>query len=1143
MSDELRISLLGSLRLVHKGVVLPTNIWRSRQERRLLAILLTMRGARVPAERLIEWLWPDADPLSVATTLRSTVSGLRHTLEPERAERASSRYVLTRQGGYAWNMESGAWIDVDAFLALTAEHETRAEADILAQLEQALALYRGDYLADEPDSPWADRLRELLHERFIGALHDLAELRLKGGEYEAAIALARRGLEYDQLREPLYRTLMRAQARAGDVASALQTYERCRRLLDQELGASPSAQTRALHSAILRGEESSETRRQGGKETRRQGDDPQVPIFRSPGLSLSAAPFVGRANELAALHDWMSALDLRRGGVVAVVGEAGIGKTRLIAEALRRASRDAFTIALRCTSLERGLPFAPLSEALRPLLRAVPLETLQRLPPIALAQVADLLPVLRERLPDLPALPGPPPGEGRNYLLDGIVDVAIALSREHPLIIWCDDAQWADDATLAALGRLSRHAPRHALLVVLAYRSEELVENAALHQLLRTLGREMSLRPLLLGRLDAAEVMQFLASLAQAPIDRVSRLAPRLLGSTGGNPLFLSVAVQSLLEHSGAQSLAALLPALESGAPLPDLASAPPLRDLVLARTERLPGEARALLDQLAVIGRPASLDLIEQLAGAAALEAAQTLLERQFLVEGTDGRLSFGHELVRSIVVSALSSPQRRLLHRRAAAAIAALYADDAARAAELAYHFEQAGRDAEAETLRFAIAAGEHARRAFGYREALGHYDMALRAADRLGDRAPAEAVRRAFVGRLLMVETLLDWDGILDTAARYDRWAAQQPAALPLVAPRRLAVLRALMGDLAGAAALSSDPARRPTDASPALDDLLRRTALILQPAELSLPRMEGRGWRIEAEQRDPLSSTLYPQFTPALPLPGVPAEELPALFGNDEAALLLFQIGWTMLQQGRLQDAEPCLLRAYDLAIETSQAAVAVISALQLAHLNALRGDSAASARWMQTTLDTAEQAPEAAWASIWPRIHHAFLLLLDDQYGAAHERFEQQAAQLRELPAFQSHRASVEVGLALLDLANGSQARAATRLRRVLAAPQLLYGFVYTAALHGLARIAAVQGDLPSARATLMHALAYSARRSLLPEYIRTAIEIARIERDFGDPQPALGLLQEAAALASDAELAPLASVAHGLLTRLSSGLQ
>src|SRR5690242_7405235 len=113
MADDLRISLLGSLALERGGVTLPESIWRSRQERRLLGILLTMRGTRVPAERLIEWLWPDAEPTGAATTQRSVVSALRHALEPGAAERASSRYILTRHGGYAWNMDSGVWVDVD----------------------------------------------------------------------------------------------------------------------------------------------------------------------------------------------------------------------------------------------------------------------------------------------------------------------------------------------------------------------------------------------------------------------------------------------------------------------------------------------------------------------------------------------------------------------------------------------------------------------------------------------------------------------------------------------------------------------------------------------------------------------------------------------------------------------------------------------------------------------------------------------------------------------------------------------------------------------------------------------------------------------------------------------------------------------
>ena len=1142
MSAELQIALLGRLFITLGGQELLDSAWRSRQERRLLLILLAARGARVPIERLLDWLWPDADQSAGATTLRSAISGLRHTLEHESGARASSRYILTRDGGYAWNTASGAWVDAEEFLALT-DRESGTEnrepmlgvSDRVENLERAIALYRGDYLADESDVRWAATTREALRERFLSALHELAELRLSADDYDAASELARRGLACDRLREPFYRLLMRSHARAGDVAGALQSYARCRSALDEELGAAPSAQTRALHAAILRGDEGRQERA-GEWATSRLGDREYRPVARLPRRPLAPSPFVGRAGELAALSDVISALDQQRGAVVAVVGEAGIGKTRLVAEALRSTARAGmFMIALRCVSLERGLPFAPLSEALRPLLRAAPVETLRQLPPAALAQVADLLPVLRERLPDLPTLVHSP-AEGHNYLLDGLIDLALALAREQPLIIWCDDAQWADDATLAALGRLARRAPRHALLVVLAYRLGELAENTALHELLRTLGRELLLRTLVLGRLANAEVAQILAGLARVAPARVAGLAPRLWASSGGNPLFLAVAVQSLLEARGARSLAALLPELEADATLPDLSSAPPLRDLVLSRVERLPNSARMLLEQLAVIGRPVSLDLIEQLAGPAGLESAGLLLDRQFLAEEADQRLAFSHDLVRSIIVAALMSPQRRLLHRAAATAITRLHGEKPARAAELAFHYEQSGHGAEEELLRYAIAAGDYARRSFGYHSALASYELGLRAVERMGALAPAAIARRAFAGSLLMYEALLDWDGITSTAARYDRWAAHWPELPPIVTPRRLVLLRALMGDLAGAAALSVEQARRRPGATPALDDMLWRTAIVLQPVE----RL-ATGANETAARCRPTSNPQPPTaFAQAHPLPGVPAEDLPIALGADEAALALFQVGWAALMQGLLGDAEPCLLRAYDLALENDQAAVAVVSALQIAHLSALRGDAGATDHWIATSLDMAQRAPEAAWATIWPRIHEAFLLLLDQQHVAARERFMLLAARLRDLLTFQSHRASIEVGLGLLDLASGDLARAAEQLERALASPQLLYGFVYVAARHGLARIAALRGDMQTARATLAHALDYSARRSLLPEYVRTAIEIVRIERDFGDPAPALPLLRDAAELARAAGLEPLAAAASALLARMAS---
>ena len=145
-----------------------------------------------------------------------------------------------------------------------------------------------------------------------------------------------------------------------------------------------------------------------------------------------------------------------------------------------------------------------------------------------------------------------------------------------------------------------------------------------------------------------------------------------------------------------------------------------------------------------------------------------------------------------------------------------------------------------------------------------------------------------------------------------------------------------------------------------------------------------------------------------------------------------------------------------------------------------------------------------------------------------------------AAQLRGKTGFQSHRASIEVGLGLIDLAAGDVTGATARLNAALAPPQALYGFVYVAAQHGRARIAALRGDVAGAREMLAHALDYSANLSLLPEYIRSAIEIARVERDFGDAPSALPLLQHAAALARAADLVPLAAAASALSERIAA---
>jgi DNA-binding SARP family transcriptional activator len=1178
MNAPLRVALFGALTVQIGDRTLPDSVWRSRQEQRLLAILAATRGRVIAAGRLCEWLWPDSDSASASVNLRSAISNLRRVLEPE-ADRASRRYILTRSGGYAWNRESGAWIDVDEFLTLTESlaggQTTGSMEQGEADLERAITLYRGDFLEDEQELAWAAMERERLRARYLDALRRVAEIKLDRSDPMAAAALAGRGIAIAPLTEPLWRILMLAQARSGDTAGALQSYERYRHLLDHELGAAPSPQTQALHMAILRGDPGSYAPAavSSSHENRhdRQRIEPRSPRAgqRSPGSA--ATPIVGRQEELALLHRWLADLDRRSGGMVTIVGEAGIGKTRLIGETLRTAAeRGAFALELRATPLDQGLPFAAVGEMLRPLLRNVPEYRLRQLPQFALAQIADLFPVLRERLPDLPELSDVPPEERRNRQIDGLCELALALARTLPLVVALDDAQWADDATLATVGRLARQASRRALLLILAYRADELSDNPALHNLLRTLGRDMILRPLVLGRLDASAVAELLAGLAGVEIGRVAHLAPQLVASTGGNPLALMVTVQALLESRGAPSLAALLPDLEAGMPFPDPTEAPQMRELVRARIDRLPPHARDLAEHLALISRPASLDLIERLGGADALEAAQILLERQILIENDDTHLAFNHDLVRSIIAATLSAPQRRRLHHRIGAAMAALEGHRPERAAEITYHFCQAGRSADRDVLRYAIDAGDYARRAFGYRHALHHYDAAIEAGERLGAEAPVEMMQRAFAGRLLTCETLLDWNGLEETSARYERWATQRSVTPPtLVAPRRLVLLRALMGDLAGAAAISAAHAARgqTSDRAPSITDMLRRTALILQPdaypegirrshasrrdrqEESGDPRHGQTVSRETGDRRnrrtDPLPADnahimwqAWPSFRIADPVPGNPAEELPKLLGPDEAAAALFQIGWAALMQGLLRDARPCLTQSYTLAVETGQAPAAVVSALQLAHLNALAGKPDETTIWLERSLETAARASEAAWASIWPRIHQGFLWLIDDHLALAEQRFVEMAARLAGVAAFQSHRASVVVGTGMVALARGDLTGADAYFHEALRAPHQLYGFIYVSAHLGIARLAALRNDLPGARAMLLHTLHYTVQRALLPEYVRTVIEVARIERDFGDPAPVLAHLRSAARLARSAGLAPLAEAASALSTRL-----
>src|SRR5579885_712194 len=400
MAENLRIYLLGEFRLYRDGALITHKDWHTRQARQLFKLLLTERGRTVSMRKLTYLLWSDyAD--SAYKTLRSAVSALRSVLEPERDPQTPSRFVPRGHAGYTliFPADSAVWIDVVEFerqldQVLTAPQANSKERRKL--LERALQLYTGDYLAQDEDASWARAERVRLRERYFTGVTALAEWQYEAGLYQDAIELCRQALKFDGCRELLYRLMMQSQAQLGDSGGALQTFEQCRQLLDEHLGADPSPQTLQLHTAILRGE----------FQARAPHPLHLLPAYRSP--ACVEHPFVGRKAEL---DQFMRQLDevqtqpAQHARTIALVGEAGIGKSFLLRLFLHHASAGHVHImTANCQAIEQHVAFAPLVSMVSAWLLEASEEQLQTLPLPALSPVATLIPELVRRLPDIAPL-------------------------------------------------------------------------------------------------------------------------------------------------------------------------------------------------------------------------------------------------------------------------------------------------------------------------------------------------------------------------------------------------------------------------------------------------------------------------------------------------------------------------------------------------------------------------------------------------------------------------------------------------------------------------------------------------------------------------------------------------------------------
>jgi tetratricopeptide (TPR) repeat protein len=426
----------------------------------------------------------------------------------------------------------------------------------------------------------------------------------------------------------------------------------------------------------------------------------------------------------------------RRGqaGAALVAGEPGIGKSRLAREFLAWAGAQGADV-LRGRAFETGgaLPYHPLVEALRERIGREE-DPRQLVGDTWLAELSRLLPELAERVPGLAQPLAIGDAEARLRLFEAVARVGQALAGRAPLVWFLDDLQWADAATLDLIAYAARRwsAAQTPILLLFAARTEDLDAAQGGEQpradWLDALGRDLPLARLALGPLSREDTGQLVAALTSAPgAALLEDIAGWFFAETAGQPFYIVQTLRALAERrvlrqndAGAWSFVGDLRATASQAAQP---VAEGVRALIRARLARLDRPALDACAAGAVVGDGGEFEILRRVADLSEgehLAALEGLLQRGLLRE-RDGRYSFTHDKIREVAYAEVSAPRRRVLHRRALAALT----DTAAPPAILARH-ALAG-ELPGEAARHSLVAGDAALRLFAVRAAIAHYEQA--------------------------------------------------------------------------------------------------------------------------------------------------------------------------------------------------------------------------------------------------------------------------------------------------------------------------------------------------------------------------------------------------------------------------------
>ena len=699
---ELKVLLMGAPRVEVDGGPIDVD---TRKAVALLAYL-AVEGEAARRDSLAAFLWPEYETEAARGALRRTLSTLKGGL--------GGRWLRIDRSTVGFIPDESSLVDVlefDALLDAADRHDhSREEAcpSCERDLTAASALYRAEFmkgfsLRDSVDfEDWQVFQAENLRRRLGSVLERLVGLLEARGALDGAIEKARKWLSLDVLHEPAHRRLMLLLARAGDRAGALRSYRDFVAVLDKELGVAPLTETTELYQAIHEGRV-----------------EPPQPVLERPALVIdrpATARLIGRDKEMSALLGALAAA-AERGQVIALEGEAGIGKTSLAEAFLERAANAGSTvITARCYEEEVSLAYSPIIDSLQSALNRSS-EWLETVPDHVLAEGARLLPALAPNVRAETELSGP---GAHHRFLEALSTLLVAASGgTHPGVLFFDDVQWADEAAVDVLAHLVRRFGTKRILLLLSWRTEEVAGDDRVRGLLANARAKKAATEIELSRLGRAEVAEMVrANTIESPPSE--ELQERLFAETEGIPFFVIEYVAALAERSPE----------EEKWPLPG-----GVRDALKQRVATVGETASQVLTAGAALGRSFEFDTVREVSGRTdeeVVEALDELMGRQLILEvgstsDSDGpAYDFSHEKLRTLVYEEAGMARRRLLHRRAAAALQRGHGGDHSRTAVVARHLHLGGMDQDA--AEFYRRAGDYARSLHAHVEALSHFHAAL-------------------------------------------------------------------------------------------------------------------------------------------------------------------------------------------------------------------------------------------------------------------------------------------------------------------------------------------------------------------------------------------------------------------------------